>query len=130
MGQPGTALESFHLENELSLNTLGQLPESVVIASVLNPILRQNETYWVGASAGRLDADLLWARTYSDFGPIAYDLNFNGWVVEEILRGAFQVNGDIVSVSEPFTGPLILMSLTVLAVGKLRRKLKIRDSIT
>jgi hypothetical protein len=113
-GRPGAVLESFHLTDLLPLG----LPNPPVVAtSLLHPLLENNATYWLTASASAL-TDVGWnLNSTGDIGAHALSQNGAPFTVINDVHGAFRVNGDLV----PEPGTLALWGFGVFGLVCCRR---------
>lgn len=100
-GLPGVIIEDFHHVNELNDNPFAFEATPLFVSSIFSPALNAGSKYWLGVSAGADDTYFVWARTNNDLGEFVYNKDSAGWVADEQLRGAFQVNGTLTQVPAP-----------------------------
>ncbi|MBA2680640.1 MAG: PEP-CTERM sorting domain-containing protein [Ktedonobacteraceae bacterium] len=112
----GNALEIW------TLTDLPQFPHGGPIAtasSLLHPVLKGGETYWVVASPGDETASMVWNSNVMDsVGPVSYNL-YGYWQTQQNPVGAFDVYASPLAPAVPEPATTVPFVLGALGIGVL-----------
>ena len=116
-GLPGTIIETITLTDAVPMFP----PQIVVANSALHPVLTAGTQYWLAVFAPEPNTFGIWNFSLNDFSTpqaLAFTSPTGPWVVNNVTRSAFQINGE--PIPEPST--LLLLGTGLATLGTAVRK--------